>query len=238
MRSKKEKVVKSGYRLPGNGFVVIIVWSAMVCLGMISQSHAQSHIGIMAGPSAGTMYGSYIKGTDGLELGFSANLTLDKHLGKDWEIVVGVGWVQKGGKKVQLSGFSSDSTYGFQSSYIEVPIVFRKKFKMTQNEWYIAPLAGLAVGFNGGCSWKEGHRFEFEEEPCDENTPGGEMKKLDLSIPFGVAFWKEFTGGSRFHLELRYELGLLNIFEGAAEAGESAKNGVLVAQFGFSIPLQ
>ena len=201
-------------------------------------AHAQNHFTILAGPSIATMSGSYIKESGTREWGFTAWFLLDKEFNSRWSFEVGFGVVQKGAKNLLLSTETSDSTYGYQTMYMQVPLLMKAKFPFANGKWFVAPYSGLAVSFNTGCKWKPGNQFEFEEEPCDETTPGGKIEKLELGIPLGAHIWREFPGGSRFMFDVHYEFGLTNVFEGAAEVNEAARNSVLILMAGFAVPLQ
>ena len=197
--------------------------------------YAQSSIGIMAGPTAATISGSYVESSSGLELGFSGGLVLDRQLGSRYILMSGIGWIQKGGKKLKLADHD-ESTIGYRFSYIQIPVYFKVLFPIANN-WSIAPFSGVFFASNGGANWKEGHRFEFEET-VDDNSPGGNVKKFEFGIPLGVDFIKEFEGGSRMYLGTRLDLGLTDVFEGAKELGFGTTNRVLSVIFGFTIPLQ
>lgn len=190
----------------------------------------------MGGPTAATMSGNYIKSVDGRELGFSFTFSIDRKFGKTWAFVTGFSLVQKGGMHVELST-EPGQKYGYQSSYLQVPLLLRAAFPVFGGSWYIAPFSGLTVGTNAGLKYKDASRFEFEEEGANENSPGGKPEKLELGIPIGAQFWREFPGGSRFMLGVHYEIGLTNIFQGAADAGQTARNSTLIFQFGFALPL-
>lgn len=204
----------------------------------VTQICAQnSHLGIYGGFASASMSGNYIEGSDGREWGFNFFLSLDREISQRWSIETGISWIQKGGQKLQLAGVP-DRTVGFQTSYLQLPVLARYKFPVSNGPWHIVPFAGIALGANVGCAHKDGNRFEFEEDPCDENSPGGKPKELELSIPFGSYFWIEYKGGSRFILGLKYDLGLTNVFTAAEETGLQARNGALVFMFGFVGPLQ
>jgi hypothetical protein len=209
----------------------------LICLVVLPSGSvwAQSSIGIMAGPTGASMSGSYIESGSGLELGFSGGLVLDRQLGSRFILMSGIGWIQKGGKKLKLADYD-ESTIGYRFSYIQVPVYFKMLFPIANN-WSIAPFSGVYFAFGGGADWKEGHRFGFEDT-VDENSPGGNAKTTEFGIPLGVDFIKEFEGGSRMYLGARLDMGLTDVFEGAKEAGFSSKNRVLVVIFGFTIPLQ
>ena len=131
---------------------------------------AQTSIGIMAGPVAATISGSYIESSNGLELGFSAQLVIDHRLGNRYTVMAGVGWIQKGGKKLRLADHD-ESTYGYQSSYVQIPVHFKAAFPISRH-WSMAPFSGIFFAFNLSAKWKEGHRFEFKHD-VDDNSPGG-----------------------------------------------------------------
>jgi len=200
----------------------------------------KSHLGLMAGFVGATMSGSYIEGSNGFERGFHGMLSIDREFSNRWSIETGFSWMQKGGSKLALSGMNEDgATYGYQFSYIQVPILARLKIPISGGPWYFVPFAGVAIGTNASGKYKDGDSFEFEEEATvDENSPGGKAKTLELSIPFGSYFWIEFPGDSRFIFGLKYELGLTNVFTAAEEAGKTARNNALVVMFGFVGPLQ
>ena len=134
--------------------------------------YAESHIGLMAGPSAATMRGDFIEGRNGSELGASFALTLDRELSDRWAFVTGIHMIQKGGKKLTLSS-ETGNTYGFQTMYLQVPLLARAAFALSDGPWYVAPFSGLAIGLNTSCKHKDGEQFEFEEEGCNEDSPGG-----------------------------------------------------------------
>jgi hypothetical protein len=214
--------------------IVVLVVGLIILAAL--PTRAQTNIGLMFGPTAGNMTGSYIRASDGFELGLTISLTLDYQFDNRWAIATGVAWIQKGGKKIVLSSVA-DSTYDFQSQYIQIPLLVRAALPISGGEWYLAPFAGVALNLNGGCQYKHSEQFEYEEEGCNETTPGGSPETIELSIPLGANLWHEFEGGSRFIFEVRYELGLSDIFSTASKIGQSARNNLLTARMGFSLPL-
>ncbi len=214
-------------------FLIPALLVLLITVNMVP-AQAQSRIGLMAGPSLGIMTGSFVDDS-GFEAGFSGGLLLDFQLGEKWAFVTGIQFIQKGALKVKVPS-AGGGTHGFQSAYLQVPILGRVAFALSGGPWHLAPFSGFAIGINVGCKSKDGDRFEFEDE-CDETTPGGNMKTLEYSIPVGLHFWREFPGGSRFMLEARYEFGLNNVFDQAADAGQSARNNVMRFMFGFALPL-
>jgi len=213
---------------------VISAVIAALCVAAAVEAQ-KSHIGILAGPTAATMTGSYISSKSGLELGFSFLATLDAEFGEHWGVAAGVGWYQKGGNKLQLADQDSGETTGYQTSYLAVPITGRYKFRFSM--FSLAAYTGIEVGFGSSCQVKPGNQFEFDET-CEEQTPGGTLEKLEVGIPFGLAWAIEFPGGSRFTIvDASYRMGLTNTLSAAEAAGQTAKNAVWVFQFGFAIPL-
>jgi hypothetical protein len=214
----------------------LLCMTAAAMLAATAAKAQRSHLGILAGPTAGMMGGSYVDASTGVEMGFSFLATLDREFGDVFALTLGAGWVQKGGRKLALTDQGGD-TFGFRMSYVEVPLSLSAKFRFANGRLSLAPHAGMAVGFGMGCSVKPGEQFEFDET-CAADTPGGELTSVELSVPFGVAFAVEFPGGSRFTvLDVGYELGLSNVLGAAEAAGQSAKNGVLSFRFGFAAPL-
>ena len=202
----------------------------------IFPAQAQSRISLIGGPTASSMNGSYVQSSDGVELGFSAGLLLERQFGDTWALVTGFLWVQKGGKRLALASTGQD-TYGFVTQYLQVPILIMPGFAISGGSLYVGPFAGVGISANFGCKTKDGDRFEFEDD-CEDNVLSGSAKLLELSVPFGVHVWYAYPGGSRFLLGLQYEFGLTNVFQVASDVGQSAKNNVFRFFFGFSYPLQ
>ena len=218
-----------------NALSVLIL---LICFSSNPVLAQRSHLGVLAGFASATVGGSYIEGSDGRELGFHGGAVLDREFNARWSLETGFGWMQKGGKKLTLSDHAaSGETYGFQSSYLQIPILLRAKFPIG-GSWFIVPFAGIAFGANVGSKYKNGEAFEFEEEGSTETSPGGKPQTLELSVPLGSYFWIEFPGDSRFFVGLKYELGLTNVYQAAADLGQSSHNKVLVPLFGFVAPLQ
>jgi hypothetical protein len=230
-----EKTHRSTTIRAGTGVLALLIVSIAVPL-----QAQRSHLGLMAGFAGASMSGSYIESSSGFEKGFHFFATIDREFNDRWSMETGISWIQKGGSKLALSGLSADgATYGFQTSYLQVPILVRLNFPISNGPWHVVPFAGLAIGSNAGGKYKDGDRFEFEEDATlDENSPGGSPKTLELSVPFGSYVWINFPGESRFILGAKFEIGLTNVFTAAEEAGQQARNNVLVLMFGFVGPLQ
>ena len=121
---------------------------------------AQSHIGILAGPTASRLSGSFVDDSEGSEVGVNFRVTFDSHLAGSVWLATGIAILQKGGRKVLLSG--SSETFGFRSMYLQLPFLVRPQFQIAETPWFVAPFAGAGIAFNLGCSVKPGDQFEFE----------------------------------------------------------------------------
>ncbi len=120
----------------------------------------------------------------------SVLIAKERQLGQKWAVVTGLQFIQKGALKVEVPS-EGVGTHGFQSAYVQVPVLGRVAFPLSGGPRYLAPFSGVALGFNLGCKSKDGDMFEFEDE-CDETRPGGNMKTLEFSTPVGLHFWREF----------------------------------------------
>jgi hypothetical protein len=212
--------------------VIAMILLATLCAAI--PTSAQSHFGLRAGPTFGDMTGDFVEGSEGREVGVYLAVTVERQIGGNFALVTGVAFMQKGGMKLSLS--SHDDRWGFRTTYLQIPLLLRHAFQIPNSRWSIAPYAGPALNLNTGCALKDADHFHFDLE-CEEGSPGGVPKSMEVSAPIGVAFWHEFEGGSRFVLETRLDLGFSNVFEEAGDLGMSARNNVLQAMFGFSLPL-
>ena len=202
---------------------------------LIGPVTAQAYFGITAGPTLSVMTGSFIEQSDGVEWGVEFNGRFETRLfGNTW-FRTGLGFAQKGGSKLTLANGDTE-TYGFKTAYLRFPLVLRQEFTLGDGPWAIGPYAGFAIGSNSGCSVKPGEELEFPYT-CADSLPGGEVQAIEASIPLGADVWIQFPGASRFLLGVKYEIGLTNVLQEAADAGQAAKHNVFVAYFGFMLPL-
>ncbi len=221
-------------KLTPNGRAGCTVAVVALCSFMGRAAAAQSHIGILAGPTASRLAGSFVDDSEGSEVGVNFRVTFDSRLvGSVW-LATGISILQKGGKKVSLSG--SSETYGFRSMYLQVPLLVRPQFQIAESPWFIAPFAGAGIALNVSCNIKPGDQFEFDEE-CGESMPGGDPRGIELSIPIGAELWRSFPGGSKFVFEVRYDVGVSNTLRQGDDLGLSARNNIFTAMFGFALPL-
>ena len=122
---------------------VICVFAFSAAFAPLAQAQG-SHLGLLAGPTAATKTGDYVTASDGLELGFSFLATLDREFSRYWGIQVGVGWVQKGGKRLGFAGVPD--THGFQTSYVTFPVSVFGKLRIPGSILAVRPHAGVACG--------------------------------------------------------------------------------------------
>ncbi len=212
------------------------VAAVVVCAVVPVCAHAQrSHLVLLAGPTFSNLTGSYIQDSGGRETGVAFLGTIDREFGS-FVFATGLGFAQKGGTRVALSGTTGE-TYGYVATYLEVPLIARVTFRFANGKFSLAPYTGFTVGLASTCKIKPGDQFGFDDE-CEESTPGGTLEKLEFAVPVGATFSLEFPGGSRFTvIDLKYQLGLTNAFTAADAAGQVARNGAFVAMLGFALPL-
>ena len=207
---------------------------AAALVTLVSVPATAQHFGLLAGPTFSTLKGSFVDGSTGSEVGIIFQFTFDTPLTRNVSLATGLSFVQKGGADLELS--PGGQARGFRTMYLQFPLLIRPEFAISENQWFIAPFAGPAIGFGMSCDVKPADRFEFEDS-CDDTTPGGEQIGIELSVPIGFNIWKRFPGGSRFQFEVRYEAGFTNVLGEASDLGQSARNRVFTAMFGFAFPL-
>ena len=114
-------------------------------------------------------------------------------------------WVQKGGSDVAISG---GELQDLNLEYVEVPLTIG--YLQSFSGWESALYIGLAVGFQISCKVK-GNASNTSTD-CDDAVSLASKNTVDWSIPFGFGFAKNL-GGSLLGLDIRYTLGLSDIFE-------------------------
>jgi hypothetical protein len=114
-------------------------------------------------------------------------------------------WVQKGGSKVALAGGEAQD---LNLEYIELPLTigYAQRFSGWESNLYI----GLAIAFQISCQTQG--TVSNSTVDCDDASGLARKKTTDFSIPFGFGFNRNL-GGSLLGLDIRYLLGLSDIFE-------------------------
>jgi hypothetical protein len=114
-----------------------------------------------------------------------------------------VNWTQKGGNDVAFSGFE---TQDLQLQYIEIPLTIG--YVNRWSGWESGLYAGIQIGFQISCKVKGSTSGSSTD--CDDTNFS--KKTTDWTLPFGFFFAKDL-GGSSLGLDIRYALGLSDIFE-------------------------
>jgi hypothetical protein len=114
-------------------------------------------------------------------------------------------WVQKGGNSVAASGGEAQD---LSLEYIELPLTvgYTQRFSGWQSNLYI----GVAISFLISCKVKGDITGTSAE--CDDTAGLARKNSAEWSIPFGLGFYREL-GGSLLGLDIRYMLGLSDVFE-------------------------
>lgn len=188
---------------------------------------AQSHIGLVIGPTMANLAGDLVESSD-IAWGVFVGLNYELELGEDWQLDAEFGLSQKGASRVP----TADGPIDYNLSYIEVPVTINRLFWIADGRWAISPYLGLAAGMATSCGVRPSGEFDYTD--CDETTPGGAYEKLDLSVPIGVAFRHRYRGGSAMAVEARYSVGLSAVFD---TGSGTARNNVATVMFSFVFPL-
>ena len=220
-------MIRSRFGRLANTALALVCVALGVCAIEVKHADAQTYLGLTAGPTFAGLHGGLVSEADGA-YGVLVGADLQVEIGRSVVFDAELQWIQKGVSNVPLDGEIVD----FRNAYIEVPITFNLLFPIGSGGWSVGPYAGGAVGLNVNCDF----RFEGESayRLCQDDTPGGDAKNFDVSIPMGIAFRRSYPGGFRLSLEVRFYQGLINALD---VAGQSARNRVLAMMFSFSPPL-
>ena len=152
----------------------------------------------------------------GLLVGAAFNLPLDEDL---ISLQPEVLYIQKGTKQ-------DGSRLRRRFNYVEVPILVKVSIGTDQIKGYFN--AGPSLGF--GVSSKQ----RLTDDSYGKVTFGGDpgfAKRIDVGLQFGGGVGFEAGPGSLI-LDLRYGVGLLNVYE-----DRSLKNRALALSLGYALPL-
>lgn len=162
----------------------------------------------------------------GVELGFG--------ISDLFSIQTGLNYIQKGAK------FGSDGTTAtLTTNYIELPILARVNFGSDKVKAYINAGPSFGLGLNGkskvealGLSFEDDISFGDGEDDTFENS-------IDLGLQFGAGIGYAL-GPGQIVLDLRYGLGLSNLFEtpdGLDRSDFKSTNNVFAISLGYAITL-
>jgi len=199
-------------------FCLVLV--ALLVLCIVESTYAQLRLGLMAGPNFSSVnsnannavlaftIGSFTGETElGLELSsrtlFGFGGVLDLPVGKNVTLRVGPQYLQKGSKARAESEKLADYTITF----LEIPAFIKYEFGTgpMRPSFLAGPTLGLVLSAKG---------FDFEEGDSEID-----WKDFTKSPEFGLAFGGglNFSAGANvIFVEVRYALGLNNIFNSQA----------------------
>ena len=175
-------------------------------LAAAPRAEAQSNVrlGLLGGAATTSVGGDYISlgnWTWGGAAGVFGQyfLTPQTYIGLDGY------WIQKGGDRV---AFAFGETQDLNLEYIEVPLTigFAQRFSGWESNLFI----GVAVGFQISCATQGSASSDSVD--CDDVPNLAPKNTLDWSVPFGFGFYRNL-GGSLLGLDVRYMLGLSDVFE-------------------------
>lgn len=161
-------------------------------------------LGLTGGASTSSVGGDYFSVGD-WKWGGVAGVFGQYHVARQTYVGLDANWVQKGGKRV---GFSAGSTQDLNLEYIEIPLTigYVNRFSDWESNLYI----GIAIAFQISC--KVVPTGTSASTDCDDVSLLASKKTTDWSIPFGFGFARNL-GGSLLGIDIRYLLGLSDIFE-------------------------
>ena len=161
-------------------------------------------LGLTGGATTSSVGGDYFAVGD-WKWGGVAGVFGQYHVARQTYIGLDANWVQKGGKRV---GFSQGSTQDLNLEYIEIPLTigYVNQFSDWESNLYI----GIAVAFQISC--KIVPTGTSASTDCDDVSLLAPKNTTDWSIPFGFGFARNL-GGSLLGIDIRYLLGLSDIFE-------------------------
>ncbi len=184
-------------------------------LATAGSADAQSkplRLGLTAGASYSSVGGSYFSVGD-WSWGGIAGAFGQYHIARQTYIGLEANWVQKGGDRV---GFSQGSAQDLNLEYIEIPLTIG--YVQRFSEWESSLYIGLSLGFQISCKVQD--TSSSSSVDCDDASNLAPKKTTDWSIPFGFGFARNL-GGSLLGFDMRYVLGLSDIFEASSVRNRS-----------------
>lgn len=204
------------------------IFTLFVALLLVVSASAQVNFGIKAGADMAKLTGDgWDQAEQGLEtqldskfkMGFAFGLMAEFPLGESgFAIQPEVLYVMKGGKadipELEAEGF--DVTLKMKQDYVEIPVLIKYN---VPTEGTIAPsfFAGPVVAFNVSS------KIEFDGIPAEyaDEVPDGDIennKSVDFAVSLGGGVGMAVGETGRLTFDLRYTLGLTEIFDDVAEA--------------------
>ncbi len=180
--------------------------------GSADAQYKPFRLGLTGGASYSSVGGSYFSVGD-WSWGGIAGAFGQYHVARQTYIGLEANWVQKGGDRV---GFSQGSVQDLNLEYIEIPLTigYVQRFSDWESSLYI----GLSLGFQISCGMQA--TSSGSSVDCDDDSNLPPKKTTDWSIPFGFGFARDL-GGSLLGFDMRYVLGLSDIFEASSVRNRS-----------------
>jgi len=199
----------------------VLVIAAVTCLLALPQPAAAGvQFGIKAGGNMAKPTGSDvddIEGTLKTKVGFVGGIFIAFNLSNSFSIQTEVLYTMKGAT-MEYTDVEETVEQKLYGDYIEIPLLLKLKFLSSGIQPFI--FAGPYVGF------KLSEKLEImgEEIPMEEAI----LKNND----YGAIFGGGLQLGSKFHLDVRYSMGLQKIIDDVESI--DFKNGVWSATVGFA----
>ena len=200
---------------------IVLVIAAVTCLLALPQpAEAGVQFGIKAGGNMAKPTGADaddIGDTLKTKVGFVGGIFIAFNLSKSFSIQTEVLYTMKGAtfEYTDVEETVEETLYG---DYIEIPLLLKLKFLSSGIQPFI--FAGPYVGFK----LSEKLAVMGEEIPMEEAI----LKNND----YGAIFGGGLQLGSKFHLDVRYSMGLQKIIDDVEDI--DFKNGVWSATVGFA----
>lgn len=187
-------------------FAPLVVALALV-VAFAPRADAQTspvRLGLTGGASTSSVGGEYVS-LGNWKWGGVAGAFGQYFLARQTYIGLDANWAQKGGSKVAFAG---GELQDLDLEYIDLPLTigFTQRFSGWESNLYI----GVAVSFQISCNVKG--VASSTSTACDDASALAPKKTTDWSIPFGFGFYRNL-GGSLLGLDIRYMLGLSDVFE-------------------------
>ncbi|MDD8030808.1 MAG: porin family protein [Acidobacteriota bacterium] len=158
--------------------------------------------------------------------GFVGGVSMNIGLSRMFSLQPEVLYVQKGSKFSEgINGDSYEVKINFD--YLEIPLLLNLSFQKEGSSFAPSIFAGPYIGLNTSAKAKATYGGETYTEDLKDY-----IKDTDFGLTFGIGLGKQL-GAGKLLLDVRYDLGLTNIVEDAAE-GESAKTRTWLFMIGYS----
>ncbi len=149
--------------------------------------------------------------------GFAAGVYLGLKISEGFSLQPEILYVQKGTKIAD-----SDSKVVFRADYLEIPILAKYAFSLSPDV-RIFVFAGPAIAL------KVSGKLFVEVDDFSDSYDLEELKSTDIGLAFGGGI-EIPLGALRLSADLRYTLGLTNIYE-----GDDIKNGAFLILIGIGL---